>query len=73
MLADPCEFKPSLSKTTTNIIYLTPIQLFSNFLTLYPLEVKALAQCFQKGSIVGQAVSEKQEYPTIVNNRKVVP
>jgi hypothetical protein len=42
-LTDSCEFKPSLSNADTIIIYLTQIQVFSNFLTLFPLEVKALA------------------------------
>jgi hypothetical protein len=42
-LTDSCEFKPSLSYADTTIIYLTQIQVFSNFLTLFPLEVKALA------------------------------
>jgi hypothetical protein len=47
-LSDSCEFKPSLSNSTTNIIYLTLIHVFSSFLTFFPLE--ASMQSFQKGN-----------------------
>jgi hypothetical protein len=60
MLADSCGFKPSLSKTTTDIIYLTPIQLFSNFLII------------SLGSeSIGTMFPERKYSPS--NNRKVVP